>query len=135
MSSRCTSSDPKEDVVFPRMLYCDSRCSQTLPGLSPELLCALLCNATRRLDDGKRVIPRQSVRGSVRAVRAVRNARVFQTETTVVADLVQWLLVITIDFVLIGFAFAHTCSSCKARGYTHPVTGVLRYSLWFQVQQ
>jgi hypothetical protein len=45
------------------------------------------------------------------------------------------LLVITIDFVLIGFAFAHTCSSCKARGYTHPVTGVLRYSLCLLVQQ
>jgi len=25
----CTSSIPKEDVVFPRLLYCDSRCFQT----------------------------------------------------------------------------------------------------------
>jgi len=82
----CTSSVPKEDVVFPRMLYCDSRCSQTFPGLSLALPGALLCNATRRLGDGQRVILRQSVRGSVRAVRAVRNSRVFQTETTVVAD-------------------------------------------------
>ena len=36
--------------------------------------------------DGYRVILRQSVRGSVRAVRAVRNTRVFQTEIRVVAD-------------------------------------------------
>ena len=86
MSSRRTSSVPKEDVVFPRMLYCDSRCSQTLPGLSPALPGALECNATRRLGDGKRLILRQRVRGSVRAVRAVRNTRVFQTETGVDAD-------------------------------------------------
>jgi hypothetical protein len=85
MSSRRTSSVPKEDV-FPRMLYCDSSCSQTLPGLSPALPGALLGNATRHLGDGKRVILRQRVRGSVRAVRAVRNTRVFQTDTRVVAD-------------------------------------------------
>jgi len=84
MSSRRTSSVPKD--VFPRMLYCDSRCSQTLTGLSPALPGALLCNATRRLADGQRVILRQRVRGSVRAVRAVRNTWVFQTETRVVAD-------------------------------------------------
>jgi hypothetical protein len=79
MSSRRNSSVPKEDDVFPRMLYCDSRCSQTLPG-------ALLCNATRRLGDGKSVILYQRVRGSVRALRAVRNTRVFQMETRFVAD-------------------------------------------------
>jgi len=45
-----------------------------------------VCNATRRLGDGSRLILRQRVRGSVRAVRAVRNTRVFQTETGVVAD-------------------------------------------------
>jgi len=86
MSSRRTSSVPKEDVVFPRILYCDSRCSQTLPGLSPALPGALLCNVTRLLGDEKHVILRQRVRGSVRAIRAVRNTRVFQTETRVVAD-------------------------------------------------
>jgi hypothetical protein len=86
MSSRRTRSVPKEDVVFPRMLYCDSRCSQTLTGLSLALPGALLCNATRRLGDRQRVILRQRVRGSVRAVRAVWNTRVFQTETRVVAD-------------------------------------------------
>jgi hypothetical protein len=86
MSSRRTSSVPKADVVFPRMLYCDSRCSQTLTTLSLALPGALLCNATRRLGDGQRVILRQRVRGSVRAVRAVRNTRVFQTESGVVAD-------------------------------------------------
>jgi len=51
MSSRRTSSVPKEDVVSPRLLYCDFRCSQAchwrlqvLPGLSsalPVLLLAL----------------------------------------------------------------------------------------------
>ena len=39
-----------------------------------------------RLGDRERVILRQRVRGSVRAVRAVRNTRVFLTETRVVAD-------------------------------------------------
>jgi hypothetical protein len=84
MSSRRTSV-PTEDV-FPRMLYCDSSCTQTLPALFPALPGALLCNATRRLGDGQRVILRQRARGSVRAVRAVWNTRVFQTETRVVAD-------------------------------------------------
>jgi len=92
MSSRRTSSVPKEDVVFPRMLYCDLRCSQTLTGLSLALPGALLCNATRRLGDRQHVILRQRVRGSVRAVRAVRNTRVFQTETRVVADDSQILI-------------------------------------------
>jgi len=62
MISRPTWSIPKEDVVFPRLLYCDSRCTQTycwrsqvcrrrsqvlqclssaLPGLSPVLLVTL----------------------------------------------------------------------------------------------
>jgi len=86
MCSRRTSSVPKEDVVFPRMLYCDSRCSQTFPSLSLALPGALLCNATRRLGDGQRVILRPRVRGSIRAVRGVVNTRVFQTETTVVAE-------------------------------------------------
>jgi len=46
----------------------------------------MLCNATSHLGDGKRVILHQRVPGSVRAIRAVRNTRVFLTETTVVAD-------------------------------------------------
>jgi len=86
MSSRHTSSIPKEDVVFPRMLYCDLRCSQTLTGLALALPDALLCNATRHLGDKEREIRPQRVQNSVRAVRAVRNTRVFQTETRVVAD-------------------------------------------------
>jgi hypothetical protein len=92
MSSRRTSSVPKADVVFPRMLYCDSRCSQTLTGLSPALPGALLCYATRGLGDVQRVILHQRVRGSVRAVRAFRNTRVFQTESEVVADAAGILL-------------------------------------------
>jgi len=47
----------------------------------------MLCNATRRLCDGKRLFLHQRVRGSITAVRAVRNTRVFLTETRVVADL------------------------------------------------
>jgi hypothetical protein len=68
------------------MLYCDSRCSQTLTGLSLALPGAVLCNATRRLGDRQCVILGERVRGSVKAVRAVRNTRVFQMETRVVAD-------------------------------------------------
>jgi len=52
-----------------------------LPGLSPALPDALLCNAMRHLGDGKRIILRQRVQGSVSAVRAVRNTRVFLTDT------------------------------------------------------
>jgi len=46
-------------------------------------------NATRRLGDGCRQILRQRVQGSARAVRAVRNTWVFQTETRDVADVIQ----------------------------------------------
>jgi len=45
-----------------------------------------VCNVTCRLGDGWRLICCQRVQGSVRAVRAVQNTRVFQTETRVVAD-------------------------------------------------
>jgi hypothetical protein len=71
------------------MLNCDSTCSQTLTGLSLSLPGAVLCNTTRRLGDRQRVILRQRVRGSVRAVRAVRNTRVLQTETRVVVDMIN----------------------------------------------
>ena len=36
--------------------------------------------------DGKRVILRHRVRGSVSAVRTIRNTRVFETETRVVGN-------------------------------------------------
>jgi hypothetical protein len=45
-----------------------------------------VCNTTRRIGDMSYQIPLQSVQGSARAVRAVRNTRVFRTETRVVAD-------------------------------------------------
>jgi len=45
-----------------------------------------VCNATLRQGDKERVILRQRVRGSVRAVRGVRNIPVFLTETTAAAD-------------------------------------------------
>ena len=45
-----------------------------------------VCNATHCQGDGKCVILRQRVRGSIRPVRAVRNPRVFQMEPRVVAD-------------------------------------------------
>jgi hypothetical protein len=57
-----------------------------LPGLSPALPGALLCNETRHLGDRKCIILRGGVQGSVRAVRAVRNTQVFQMDTRVVAD-------------------------------------------------
>jgi hypothetical protein len=46
----------------------------------------LVWNATRRMGNGQRVILSYRVRGSVRAVRAVQNPRVFHTETMVIAD-------------------------------------------------
>jgi pyridoxal biosynthesis lyase PdxS len=45
-----------------------------------------VCNASRRLGNGSHLILCQRVRGSTRAARGVRNTRVFQTETRVVAD-------------------------------------------------
>jgi hypothetical protein len=45
-------------------------------------------NATGHLGDGSRLILRQRVRGSARAVSAVRITQVFQTETRVVAVVV-----------------------------------------------
>jgi len=94
MIPRRTGSIPKEDV-FPRLLYSDSTCSQVLPG-SPEGHYISSVNsgrgmyatrvATRHRGDGKRLIFRQTVQGSVRAVRAVWNTRVFLTGTRVVAD-------------------------------------------------
>jgi len=50
----------------------------------------MLCNATRHLGNGKRVIRRHRVRRSVRAIRAIWNTRVFLTETKVVVDAVSW---------------------------------------------
>jgi len=46
----------------------------------------MLCNATRRLGDGKHVIRRLRIRGSVTALRAIWNTRVFLKDTRVVAD-------------------------------------------------
>jgi hypothetical protein len=45
-----------------------------------------VCKATRHLGDGSCLNLRHRVRGSARAVRSVRNSRVFQMETRVVAD-------------------------------------------------
>ena len=89
MSSRRTGTVLNEDVVVCGMLNCDLRCSQMHPSLSPALPGTLLCNTTHRLGDGKRVILCERVRGSVRAVRAVRNTALFQRETGVVAD--EWI--------------------------------------------
>jgi len=44
MISRCNSSIPKEDVVFPRVLYCHSRGLQTWPRCSlPHRWCSHTC--------------------------------------------------------------------------------------------
>ena len=61
---------------------------------------AEVCNATRRLGDGKRVILRHRVRGSVRAVKAVRNTLVFLTETIVVAYVLSLTSTIPFSTVL-----------------------------------
>jgi hypothetical protein len=86
MSSRRTSRVPKEDVVFPRMLYCESRSSQMLTGLLPALPGVVLCYATRRLGAGQRTILCQRVRGSVRSLIAIQNSRLFQTDASVFVD-------------------------------------------------
>ena len=66
------------------------------------------------------MILRQRVRGSVRAVRAVRNTWVFQTETKVVADtakLSYTFLNGTIGILLSsGFILLHTYSTEDAAG-------------------
>jgi hypothetical protein len=45
-----------------------------------------VCNATCRLGDGSHLILCQRLLGSARAVRAIPNTRVFQTETRVISD-------------------------------------------------
>jgi hypothetical protein len=45
-----------------------------------------VCDAICPFGEGVRLILRQRVGGSARALRAVRNTRVFQTETSIVAD-------------------------------------------------
>jgi len=55
---------------------------------------------TWHLGDGKRVILSQSIEGSVRAIRAVRNIRVFLMETSVVAD--RMVVVAYIEDILIA---------------------------------
>jgi hypothetical protein len=49
----------------------------------------MLCNATRRLGNGKRVILPPRVRGFIWAVIVVRNTWVFLMETKVVADVLN----------------------------------------------
>jgi hypothetical protein len=83
-----TSSVPNEHVVFPRMLFCDSRCTKSLPGFSLVLSGFLGSNVTCRMGDGERVILHQRVQGSVRAVSAIWNTQLFQTETRAIADVV-----------------------------------------------
>ena len=48
-----------------------------------------VCNVARRLGDVLRLILRQWIRGSARAVRAVQNTWVLLTETRVVADVLN----------------------------------------------
>ena len=65
MISRRTSRIPKEEVVFPRLLYCDSRCSQTsrqhsqvLPGIlsTPPYLSQVLPGAVRLVVGAPRLV-------------------------------------------------------------------------------
>lgn len=56
--------------------------------------------------DPSRLILRQMVRGSARAVRAIRNTRVFQTETRVIADVGHMQLINILN-----------CAALNVRGY------------------
>jgi hypothetical protein len=59
-----------------------------------------LCNVTRHPGSGKRIILRQRIWGSVKALRVDRNTLVFLTETWLVADLEAWGLVCKDTFYL-----------------------------------
>jgi hypothetical protein len=77
----------KPDAGAASVIYNATRCKNKRHGIIAAA--REVCNATRRLGDGSRLILRQRVRGSARAVRAIRNTRVFQTETRVVADVLD----------------------------------------------
>ena len=51
-----------------------------------------VCNATRCFGEGKHLILRQRVRGSITAVRVIRNAWTFLMETGLVADATTQLI-------------------------------------------
>ena len=72
----------------------------------------MLCNTTHRLGDGRHVTLCQGVRGSVRAVRAVRNTRVFLMETRVVADAVHWLILLLARKWCYGFSLNRGNGTC-----------------------
>jgi len=56
MISWRTSSVPKEDIVFPRLLYCDSRCSQSCHRRS-QVLPGLLSALPVTLKAGRNALP------------------------------------------------------------------------------
>jgi len=83
-----------------------------------------LYNATHRLGDGKRVIFWQRVQGSVRAIRAVWNTRVFLTETRVDADV----------HCVFSSMYLYICVSMYLYSYpsTHGLSGLTAGSSWEQ---
>jgi hypothetical protein len=78
--------------------------------------------ATCRLGDGSRLILRQRVPGSGRAIRAVRNTRVFQMETRVVADAMihQQIMPIPVPKAGVSISGSSRCtvpSHCSRQGW------------------
>ena len=76
-----------------------------------------VCNATRRVGDGSRLIIRQRVRGSVSAVRAIRNTRVFLTETNFVADVPTLANVTTSTWRIVHTSFGNITNHLSAYSY------------------
>jgi len=74
----------KPDAGAARVIYTATRRDNTRRGRIATR--REVCNATRRLGNRSRLIHWERVRGSARAARALRNTRVFQMDTRVVAD-------------------------------------------------
>jgi len=71
-----------------------------------------VCQATSRLGYGEHVFVRHRVRGSVRAVRSVRNSQVFLTECRAVAE-VDTLCEVETDRSCLGTRSGILVSTCK----------------------
>jgi hypothetical protein len=77
------TKERKPDAGVASIIYNMTHCSNKRHGIIAAA--REVCNATRRVGDGSRLILRPRVQGSARSARAVRNTRVFQAETRVVA--------------------------------------------------
>jgi len=75
-----------------------------------------VCNATRHSCDGSSLILRHRVQGSVKAVRAIRNTRVFLTETRIVADVASAIYPCRLSN---GYPMPSQVSNCMLGAHRH----------------